>query len=42
MDRKNSAGELEPNFGSRTGVLKKGDAFHFESRLPHPYCNVGS
>ena len=36
------AGELELTVGNQTRILKKGDAFLFDSRLPHRYRNVGT
>jgi transcriptional regulator with XRE-family HTH domain len=36
------AGELELTVGGQTRILKKGDAFLFDSRLPHRYRNVGT
>jgi transcriptional regulator with XRE-family HTH domain len=36
------AGELELTVGSQTRILKRGDAFLFDSRLPHRYRNVGT
>ncbi|SFB18759.1 transcriptional regulator, XRE family with cupin sensor [Rhizobium sp. NFR07] len=35
------AGELELTVGTQTRILKRGDAFLFNSRLPHRYRNVG-
>ncbi|MBW6421872.1 cupin domain-containing protein [Rhizobium sp. XQZ8] len=36
------AGELELTVGNQTRILKKGDAFLFDSRQPHRYRNVGT
>ena len=35
------AGELEVTVGTQTRILKRGDAYLFDSRLPHRYRNVG-
>jgi transcriptional regulator with XRE-family HTH domain len=35
------AGELELTVGNQTRILKRGDAFLFNSRVPHRYRNVG-
>jgi transcriptional regulator with XRE-family HTH domain len=34
-------GKLELTVGSQTYVLEKGDAYYFDSRLPHRFRNVG-
>ncbi|MBP1842597.1 transcriptional regulator with XRE-family HTH domain [Rhizobium petrolearium] len=36
------AGELELTVGGQTRILRKGDAYLFDSRLPHRYRNVGT
>lgn len=36
------SGELELTVGSQTRILRRGDAFLFDSRLPHRYRNVGT
>ncbi|WP_430257678.1 cupin domain-containing protein [Neorhizobium sp. IRS_2294] len=36
------AGELEVTVGNQTRILKRGDAYLFDSRLPHRYRNVGT
>jgi transcriptional regulator with XRE-family HTH domain len=35
------AGELEVTVATQTRILKRGDAYLFDSRLPHRYRNVG-
>jgi len=34
-------GELEVTVGSQTKILKKGDSYLFDSRLPHRFRNLG-
>lgn len=36
------AGELEVTVGGQTRVLRRGDAYLFDSRLPHRYRNIGT
>lgn len=36
------SGELEVTVGSRRRILKAGDSFLFESRVPHRYRNIGT
>jgi transcriptional regulator with XRE-family HTH domain len=36
------AGELELTVGNQTRILRRGDAFLFDSRLPHRFRNVGN
>ncbi|MDE1157591.1 MAG: cupin domain-containing protein [Neorhizobium sp.] len=35
------SGELELTVGAQTRILKRGDAYLFDSRLPHRYRNIG-
>ncbi|MEZ4653917.1 MAG: cupin domain-containing protein [Candidatus Eisenbacteria bacterium] len=34
-------GTIQITVGSRTEVLGPGDAYYFQSRLPHRFCNLG-
>ena len=36
------AGELEITVGDQIKVLKPGDAYLFDSRIPHRYRNIGT
>ncbi|MFK4769906.1 cupin domain-containing protein [Rhizobium sp. ZW T2_16] len=36
------AGELEVTVGNQIRILKRGDAYLFNSRLPHRYRNIGT
>ena len=36
------SGEIEVMVGDRREVLKAGDAYYFESNIPHRFRNIGS